>query len=333
MKKTTIKDIAKALNVNQSTISRGLKKHPDISEAMQKRIEEAATLMNYHPNQIAVNFRSSHSKLIGLILPDIGMYYFPEVIKAVMTETQKKGFHILMLQSGENLEREVANVAICQMMNVEGVLASVTKNTKDGTHFSTLEANGIPVVFWDKTPPVAVNFSVTFDDISAAQTAVGYLIRCGAKKIIGVLGNENLSITKKRQQGMENMLAEQVAKKKNTSIIYANNAEEAYQKVKAICHKFDGFFCMSDEVLSGTMRALYVKHISIPHKAQVVAISDGVLPYLFNPTVTYVESSGYMTGQLASLELLRLMDDPLVPAPRHIIQQTPLIINGSTHTS
>lgn len=330
MKPTTIKDIAKALGINPSTVSRGLKKHPDISEEMQQRIEETAKLLNYHPNQLAISFRNQHSKLLGLIIPDIPMFYFPGVIKAVMTEVKKEGYNLIVLQSNEELEREIENVAICKQMNVEGLLVCITKNTQTYQHFEALEQIGIPVVYFDKTPTQMVNHSVTFDDISVAQTAIRHLLACKAKKILCVLGNENLSITQKRQKGCQNVMLNQTDAK-IVGLVYANNPEEAKNWVNTFAKgSFDAVFCMSDEVLTGTMQALHEQAIEIPSEVQVIAVSDGVIPYYYQPNTTFVKTSGFEIGETACLELLRLIKEKATEKVRNLIQATPLVLNQST---
>ncbi|WP_294246695.1 LacI family DNA-binding transcriptional regulator, partial [uncultured Chryseobacterium sp.] len=83
MKRITIKDLAEMLNISASTVSRALKDHPDISDAVKRRVREAAETFNYIPNDFAVNFRKKSSKVIGLIIPEISMFFVPSIIKGI----------------------------------------------------------------------------------------------------------------------------------------------------------------------------------------------------------------------------------------------------------
>ena len=83
MGRVTIKDIAKKLNINASTVSRALRDHVDVSEEMKVKVKKLAEKMGYHPNQMAISLRNGHSKTIGLIIPEISMFFFFFIIKAV----------------------------------------------------------------------------------------------------------------------------------------------------------------------------------------------------------------------------------------------------------
>ena len=76
MKRPTIKDISAAIGVSPSTVSRALKDHPDISTAIKEEVRRIADLLKYHPNKMAANLRNSKSNLIGLIIPEISMFFF-----------------------------------------------------------------------------------------------------------------------------------------------------------------------------------------------------------------------------------------------------------------
>ena len=91
MRKPTIKDIAAKLNVNASTVSRAVKNHPDISEELRDRIKVVANELKYAPSAAITIAKRSNSKLIGLIIPEITMFFFPSVIKGVEEVVQSKG--------------------------------------------------------------------------------------------------------------------------------------------------------------------------------------------------------------------------------------------------
>jgi transcriptional regulator with XRE-family HTH domain len=93
MKRITIKDIAKMLNISTSTVSRALKNHPDISASVKQRVKEAADTFNYVPNDFAINFRKKSSKVIGLIIPEISMFFIPSIIKGISFVLHSEGYN------------------------------------------------------------------------------------------------------------------------------------------------------------------------------------------------------------------------------------------------
>ena len=93
MKRVTIKDLADMLNISISTVSRALKDHPDISSAVKLKVKEAAETFNYIPNDFAINFRKKSSKVIGLIIPEMSMFFIPSIIKGISSVLHKEGYH------------------------------------------------------------------------------------------------------------------------------------------------------------------------------------------------------------------------------------------------
>ncbi|MBK9992783.1 MAG: LacI family DNA-binding transcriptional regulator [Saprospiraceae bacterium] len=151
MQKITIKELAKLLDVNPSTISRALHDHPDISQVLKERIKKIAKDFNFVPNHAAVNLRNKKSKLIGLILPEISMLFVPSIIEGVSNYLNKRNYNLLVLSSYENYEKEIENIDVCIKSNVDGILISLTNQTKNVDHLDRLNEFEIPVVIFDKT--------------------------------------------------------------------------------------------------------------------------------------------------------------------------------------
>ena len=122
MKRITIKDLADLLQISTSTVSRALSNHPDISDAVKKRVKEAAETFNYIPNDFAINFRKKSSKVIGLIIPKMSMFFIPSIIEGISTKFNKEGYKFFILSSEESLEIEKENLQTCANSRVDGVI-------------------------------------------------------------------------------------------------------------------------------------------------------------------------------------------------------------------
>lgn len=105
----TIKDIARALNVSPSTVSRALKDNPDISQETRNLIHAYAREHNYKPNVLAVNLRASRSNTIGVIVPQLVHHFFSCVLSGIEKAAAEAGYNILVAQSNESYEQEVKN--------------------------------------------------------------------------------------------------------------------------------------------------------------------------------------------------------------------------------
>ncbi len=322
MKRPTIKDVALKVGVNPSTVSRALKDHPDISERIKIEIRKAAEELRYHPNQHAANLRKQRSNIIGLIIPEISMFFFPSVISGIEEAIIKDGFQLLVLQSGNKLVNEIRNVQICCDQSVDGILISLSNQTNSFSHLEEAAEIGVPIVVFDKSLSTCNYDEILIDDEKAAEECVNYLISKGCKKISGFFGNSNLTISKNRLQGFKNALIKNNFPVNEELIVYADSIEEAHTQTKKLFNndRPDGIFAMSDECLAGIIPALNEMYISIPNKCKVISISDGTIPKLLTPHTPYLHHSGFEVGRLAAQKLIeRIKNDNEADHGRHFI--------------
>ncbi len=331
--RTTIKDIARVLGINVSTVSRGLKDHQDISLETRNEIKRVANELHYHPNLMAINLRNRRSRLIGLIIPEITMFFFPSVIQGIEDVLHRNGYNLLMLQSSDQLKREIENVHLCTENGVEGLLISVSRQTITTEHLSELQALGVPIVLFDKVIEKTEFPQIIIDDAAAAMKAVLHLQARGATEIIGVFGNANLSITQKRIEGFRRALLQQGLTVREDAILFAENTKEALQHTKnsmELPTPPNGIFAMSDEILAGVLPALRQKNILIPKQCKVISMSDGELPYYLDPLVTYIHHSGYQVGETAAQRLCESIENKNLVLPKINILPVTLVQQQST---
>ncbi len=330
MSKPTIKDIAKALDINISTVSRALKNHPDISKPLKEKVKTFAESLGYTPNEFAVNLRKGKSLTIGIIIPEISMYFFPSVIQAVEEMTHEKSYHLMVLHSNDSLEREIKNAHICSTAGVDGLLVSLSKETKNLNHFSNLSANHVPIVYFDKVLQNAENYNVEIRDEQAAFDAIEHLFADGQKpkKVLGVFGDKRLSITQNRLEGFTNAM-KKYSNEASNNVIFANNplaAAYEFEKIYNSSNKPDALFVMSDELLSGVCQIIKKQHIRVPEDLKMVAMSDGIIPEVLNFNVPYIYTSGYQLGKTAATLLFDLIEKKDIE-PKTFFVDTPLVWN------
>lgn len=109
-----------------------------------------------------------------------------------------------------------------------------------------------------------------------------------------------MNITQERLTAYENFFkAKKGVKLYIKEAINPNVAYLATKEAFKSKQKPDAIFCMSDEILTGVMKAILELQLNLPKDVGVIAISDGYFPHLYSPDITYVETSGYKLGKLA----------------------------------
>lgn len=307
----TLKKISEQLNLSISTVSRALKNHPDISESTRRKVKELASIMEYEPNAMAVNLRTSKSKVLGLIVPNISNMFNESFIAAAESDARKSGYSLMILQSGDDPIREVENLKLCKHYRVDGIMISLVAESYSIETFNKYAELGIPILFFDRVPNVSGFDTVCMADEEAATLAASTLIKYKKKNILALFGNPELSITKKRKEAFSKIL-EKEGEKINYILNYCKDSAEARVAVAEALKRAplpDHIFCMSDELLIGAMKCLNKTQLRIPDDISILAISNGFIPSLFNPEITYIETSGYELGKLAISRMLENMQE------------------------
>ena len=161
---TTIKDIAKELDISPSTVSRALKDHFEISEETKKAVRRVAEELNYQPNSLALSLRYSKSNTIGVIVPEIVHFFFSTVISGIEDIAQGKGYNVIITQSNESVDREMMNLQTLFNNRVDGILVSLSRESYDYSHFDAMMQKGLPIVFFDRVAETLETSKVTVDD-------------------------------------------------------------------------------------------------------------------------------------------------------------------------
>ncbi|MEI8114979.1 MAG: LacI family DNA-binding transcriptional regulator [Bacteroidia bacterium] len=330
----TIKDIARILGISASTVSRALKDHPDINVDTKKAVNELAQKLKYQPNAVAISLKNSRSNTIAVMIPEIVHYFFSSVISGIEDIASQKGFTVIICQSNESFEREVANAHTLLSHRVDGILISVSKQTQTFEHLLDLQESGIPLVFFDRIAPEVNADQVIIDDMEASYKATRHLIETGRKRIAHFAAPQNLIIGKDRLQGYVNALTEAGIPVDNRLIVEADTFEKARNAVvKMLDEKNipDGIFAVNDLTAIGAMQTIQKRGYKIPEEIAIVGFSDGYLSGITDPHLSSVDQHGYEMGTTAAEMLFRrILSDEEDYIPEVKVLNADLIVRGSS---
>jgi len=333
MAQITIKDLAKQLGISPSTVSRALKDHPDISPTTKKSVKDLAIKLNYTPNAIALSLRNRKTYTLGVIIPEIIHHFFSCVISGIEEIAVNNGFNVMIFQSNEKYEREVS---ICNALianHVDGVLVSISKETRKYNHFKKLKSAGIPLIFFDRICKDVDTDRIITDDYNGAFTAVEHLINIGCKRIAHLSASQHLIIGQKRQMGYIDALKKHKLKPNQKLIIKCDNKDKALietNKLMKLPEPPDGIFAVNDLTAAGALYALKKLKYRVPEDVAIVGFTDGMVSTITDPTLTTVEQHGFDMGQIATKMLLRRINSYEDYETITKIIKTNLIIREST---
>src|SRR6195952_2889388 len=179
----TIKDIAKALNLSTSTVSRALRGKYEISHETKKLVNDYAKIVSYRPNPIALSLKEKRSRSIGIIVSEIANSFFSQAINGIQSMANEKGYNVMITQSQESYEKEVLNMQFLSSRSVDGCLVSVSTETENFSHITDLYNRGFPIVCFDRVIEGLETHMVIVDNFKAAYDATHHLIKNGYNKI------------------------------------------------------------------------------------------------------------------------------------------------------
>ncbi len=220
--KATIHDIAEKLNITASTVSRALRDHPRISAETKKAVLRLAQKLNYQPNHIAAALRNGKSNIIGIIVPTVDRSFFSSVIRGIEEIANASHYNVMICQSYDNYEKEVATVEALLNAQVDGIIASHGKETKDFSHFLKAKERGIPVILFDRWNNDLEVSQVAIDDYLGAYKATEHLIQQDCKRIAHFTSTLDISIFKERLRGYREALVNNGLKYEESLVVSSN---------------------------------------------------------------------------------------------------------------
>lgn len=329
----TIKDIAKALGVSPSTVSRALKNNTDISQETRDAVHQYAQEHNYKPNALALNLRTSKSNTIGVIIPQLVHHFFSCVLSGIEETAAKSGYNILVAQSNEKYEQEVKILHSFLAARVCGVITSLAKDTTQYDHYQELLDNNIPIVFYDRICTGINTERVVVDDYAGSFAAVEYMIQTGCKRIFFYSSPPHMEISKNRRNGYLDALRKYKIPVDESMIRYCDTREQAIAITPDILeeeYRPDGFFAINDETASGILYACKLANLKVPEEISICGFTDGAIAQSTDPKLTTVEQHGEEVGQSAIHILIDKLEGKSEQKSSNKIVRTNLVVRGTT---
>ncbi|MNK05949.1 HTH-type transcriptional repressor CytR [compost metagenome] len=311
-KPTTIKEIAKMLKISVSTVSRALNDHSSIGLTTKMRVKKLAAELNYEPNQRAIQFLHGKSFVIGVILPELSESFFSTAISGIEDIAYKRNYTVLLAQSHDDAEREKLLVAKMKSQGVDGLLVSVAKTTSTYEHFELFRKLNIPIVFFDRIPPIKDIHYVSSNLETGTFEAVNFLLKKGHRTIGMINGPGTLVASHERKEGYIRAMTANRLKFDPSLIVTCDLSEDdTIKAMDALLNhrrKPSAVVTFNDYVALFAMR--YVKSIGLTDIDFVSYANLPIINYMDHTPIASVEQFPYKQGKKAADILIDLINKP-----------------------
>lgn len=311
-KKVTLKQLAKELNLSISTVSKSLKNDPEISQKTINRVHELANFYNYKPNALAVSLKSSKTKTIGVILPEILNHFFAKALFGIEREASKSGYKIVTCITNESYKKEVEYVEMLNYSSVDGFIVALSQETQvlnKFDHYESLKRDNVPIVMFDRVSDEIDCDKVVVDDKVASKNAIQYLIETGCRKIAVIKTIGDLSVAKLRLEGVkevtdQNNIVSLVELSLKDSGNFETEIEEFLKK-----NDIDAVLGLDETAAAVTINMSLKLGYKIPDDISVIGFTDGLLSKHSYPKLTTVSQHAEDLGARAARILLNQLDN------------------------
>ncbi len=314
-KDVTIYDIAKELNLSTSTISRALRNNPSISKKTINKIKKTAKDMGYRPNTLAASLRGNKSNSIGILVPTVTQPFLSSLISGIEIVAQKAGYNVIIAQSHDSYEDEVALTKALYGSRVSGIICSLAMHTKKTTHFQKFIDKKIPLVFVDRIPKDITASQVMIDNFAAGHKATSHLISQGCTRIAYLAAGSEHGIFNERKKGYINALKEAnlpvdeelIIKLKGVTHDYAI---EATNKLLDLKNPPDGIFAPTDNLGVGAIKCANKRGIKIPEELAIIGFNDDPIASIIDPELSTVYHPSVKMGEISASKVLEYLEKP-----------------------
>lgn len=307
-KEITIYDIAKKVGVSPATVSRALKDNPSISISTRKRINALAEKLGYRHNPFASSLRLQKTHTIGVILHELNSYFITSVLAGIEKVVTEAKYNLIIVHSAESADLEAANAKNLFHKRVDGVIASLSFNTEDLTHFKQFESKNIPVVFFDRVFENSDGTKVIINNFQAGYDATAHLTQQGCKRIAHITSSLKRNVYSERMRGYKQALQDNKLKfDEKLVVIDGFKEEDAIRSAKRILSMKtlpDGIFITNDFCAAVVMQLLKDAGIRIPQDIAIVGFNNDSIGKVISPKLTTINYPGFEMGQVAARGLI-----------------------------
>jgi LacI family transcriptional regulator len=334
-RRITIHDIAEKLNITASTVSRALRDHPRISKATKKAVLKAAQKLHYQPNHIAAALRNGKSNILGIIVPTADRSFFSSVVRGIEEIANAANYNVMICQTYDLYKKEVATVEALLNARVDGIIASIAKETENVDHFRKLKEKGIPLILFDRMNDELDVSNVTNDDYLGAYNAVEHLVQQGCRRIAHFTSLKKVSIYKERYRGYREALeAYQIPFDESLVIesqLQLEDGRQSMEQLLLMTKRPDGIFSSSDYGAMGALQVLKEKGIGAPKQIAIVGFSNEAFTSFSEPTLTTVDQHSKRMGNAAAeIFLEQIFAGNKIFIPKKTVLKPDLIIRRSS---
>ncbi|MFN3267002.1 MAG: LacI family DNA-binding transcriptional regulator [Deinococcales bacterium] len=271
MARVTSVDLAQALGISQSTVSRALSNDVRVARKTRQRVKDLAQQLGYTPNAMARSLSTRQSNLIGIVISEMTSPFYPFVLEKLTHRLHKLGWRVLLFTTDADHEVDELLPLVLEYQCDGLIIASASLSS----HMAeTLRVRGTPVVLFNRYVKEASTSAVCCDNFGGGRLVAQKLL-AQHQHFAYIAGRENTSTNRDREQGYSQTLQEA----KKTVLLEVGNFtyESGFAAMQRLLRRSDppdAVFCANDITAIGAIDAARQRGVLVGQDVSVVGFDD-----------------------------------------------------------
>jgi LacI family repressor for deo operon, udp, cdd, tsx, nupC, and nupG len=324
----SIKDVARAVGVSHSTVSRALSNSSLVREETKIKIQQVAAEMGYTPNAAARSLVTKRTGALGLVVTTIADPFIAEVVRGIEETALDEGYGVILSQSNAEVSRELAAVRALREKRVDAVIVSASR--VGDLYMPLLEEIQVPIVLVNSEQSSKRVHFVLSDDFQGGRLATEYLLSLGHRRIGYITGPPEHKSSEHRLRGYRQALQLAGVEPDSNWISqgtgHYHGGEKALQALLSVALDVTAVFCYNDTTAIGALRFARHRGMRVPEDISIIGFDDILYASYTEPPLTTIAQQKYEMGRLVARMAFELIAGQQV---QDIVLPTRLVIRES----
>jgi len=329
LRRATIKDVARAAGVSQSTAARALSGEGYVAEAVQQRVRAAADELGYVRHAMASSLRRQSSRSIGVLVSDLRNAFYADLAAGVGRRAREHGYTMVLVDDRGSVDEEREALAVFVAMRVAGVI--LTPLSAAAVDYLTRQRT--PFVEADRTFSAGASDAVVIDNVEASRRMADHLISLGHRRIALFIDETDWTTGADRFRGYQESLAQSALEVDESLIIPsgwdAGGSRRAAVDALSRRDRPTAIFAANNVIAEGVWRGIQDLGLRVPEDVSLVAFDDAPWMSMVTPGVTAVAQDTVALGAAAMDRMLERIHEP-ESAPQTLVLPAEMLPRGST---
>lgn len=181
-------------------MSRALNDAPHVSEAVRRKVKEAAAALDYHPNLAAQSLIARRSYLIGLTYERPSPSYVVELQNGALGRLENERYRLVVLPFNHVASRPEELGKLLLRAGLDGVLLAPPACDQP-VLLDMIERQKLPYARITPHSDLDRGLVVAMDEVAAGHTVAAHILSLGHRRVGVILGDPSHAASRGRLEG------------------------------------------------------------------------------------------------------------------------------------